>query len=486
MTINICQIALSVTDGEASTRFYERLFGLQYVFGTRSYRGRRAEQIQGVPGSASHVRWLIDDRAFFQFELFAFENPQPKPARAKLGLNHIGYNRLFFDVASLVLFEQKAHAMGVAIEYSRRGDDVVLLVRDPDGVPIEVSEDAASAGRRGVRLAGLALSVHDLPATVAAFVGGLEFTVEHNPPIGLHEDVVGRCLLRRGDMRLLALQPRVPIARPDDYLLCDIGIMNVAVGFTTPQEYRCLFDRAVGQGFVPNCPPMGDDKTALCTYLNDPQGFSVEMLYVAKRHYGLVGFSKPGQLAMRINAQMEQKALAAEKRRKATAGIDDGGLRTSATRTGPFAGTVHVDAPIAAPPEKVWDALMDITAHAEWDPMLEIASLDPVHGGTVKFAVKLPNGRKMPLQAKISRIEPAVALAWRGGSALKISGEHYFTLQPDGLGGTLFGHGEHYGGLLLPMAWKQLARSGRMYAAMAQALKRRVEDVKPMRKGEER
>ena len=101
MTTNICQIALCVSDGAASLRFYEKLFGMRHVFGTRSFRGKHSDMIQGLTGVATRVDWLIDDRPMFQLELFQYESPPSAPLADGLDAHRVGYRRVIAQVDSL-------------------------------------------------------------------------------------------------------------------------------------------------------------------------------------------------------------------------------------------------------------------------------------------------------------------------------------------------------------------------------------------------
>jgi catechol 2,3-dioxygenase-like lactoylglutathione lyase family enzyme len=100
------QIALSVVDREVSSAFYRDVFGLPRVGGTR-FTGAATEKVQGLPGATSDVAWHMDDREFFQLELFQFETPAPRAYAALRKPWDIGYSRLAVEVADPVGFHAK-------------------------------------------------------------------------------------------------------------------------------------------------------------------------------------------------------------------------------------------------------------------------------------------------------------------------------------------------------------------------------------------
>ena len=306
MTLNICQIALSIRSGQSASRFYEEVFGWRDVFGTRAYRGAGAERVQGLKGSASHVRWLIDERPFFQLELFEFEAPVPSPPVQDLGWRHIGYNRLFVDAPSLSVVQKQTEPL----EISSNSHGGVLSFRDLDGIPIDVRSCPELTEQDGPRLSGLGLSVTDLERAAASLCSVFGFERYDLHRSELEAGMAAGCTLRLGDMFLALRQPEAPILRPADHKLNDIGILNFAVGFTDARSFMSCFADAEAAGFTPNCEPVGKDGAALCAYVCDLQGNSIELLYVSPDMYGLYGFAPTGDADRALNARMEAKAFA--------------------------------------------------------------------------------------------------------------------------------------------------------------------------------
>ena len=79
---------------------------------------------------------------------------------------------------------------------------------------------------------------------------------------------------------------------PDGYRISDIGIVNIAVGNRDVQWVKNMYHRALSGGFAPNCEPRCNPGFGGCTYVNDPQGFSVEIMAVARWLEGRPGIRR--------------------------------------------------------------------------------------------------------------------------------------------------------------------------------------------------
>lgn len=304
------------------------------------------------------------------------------------------------------------------------------FIRNPDEILIELIEDSSLQGSPyPCKLIGLGVVVADCATSVATFVDGLAFERSYRTVEQSNYTVNNACLIK-GDMWLDIHQPANPKPWPPRYRLNDIGIMNLAIGFDSQDGFAAQFDRARKVGFVPNCNPVGQVGLVQCVYVNDPNGFSVEMLYCSPRLHTLVGFSKPNWKAKLFNRQREKQAYKA--------------LGTRQIKT-----EIEID----APPSAVWNCLVDFERYAQWNPMLEIQRIDHRPGGQVHFAVKLGMERKASFQARISSDEAPNRFAWRGDNPFTVAGEHFFQLVENADGSTRFIHGaifpasccRHYG-----------------------------------------
>jgi uncharacterized protein YndB with AHSA1/START domain/catechol 2,3-dioxygenase-like lactoylglutathione lyase family enzyme len=147
------------------------------------------------------------------------------------------------------------------------------------------------------------------------------FELEDVGPIPLHrpeheklwglEGAVRKSALLRADGALVELvryETPAPRPWPDDYRICDQGFMNIAFVLHSVAEFDRVFARAVAAGFRPNGKPL-DAGVFKVMYVNDPRGFSIELLYPRPWAYRLTGFvpSIPYiQEEVRMNAPAER------------------------------------------------------------------------------------------------------------------------------------------------------------------------------------
>jgi hypothetical protein len=129
---------------------------------------------------------------------------------------------------------------------------------------------------------------------------------------------------------------------------------------------------------------------------------------------------------------------------------------------------------IEATPESVWRVLADFERFPEWNPMLIRMRGRAEAGSGLAFTVRLTNGWKLPLWAKVSRSAVPTELRWLAGIPGLLRGEHYITVTADGAG-CVVAHGEDFRGLLCtPLRGLLEGLGAPMYARMNEALKMRV------------
>lgn len=96
--------------------------------------------------------------------------------------------------------------------------------------------------------------------------------------------------LAAGDCILELVHHREPEGRgwPADYRLSDLGLLNIAFGGRSRTEYEAVLARVRAAGY-----PMHQEMTtdfASVVYVEDGQGFSVELLYLEPGSESLAGF----------------------------------------------------------------------------------------------------------------------------------------------------------------------------------------------------
>lgn len=315
MNENICQIAISVTNLTRSVDFYSQVLDMDYVFSTTSFRGEMASQVQGMENTASEVSWLIDDREFFQLEIFQFENPVGRKPAAGYSIKNVGFNRLIVAVNSLIDIKNKVFAFSQCTfkELPGSGERHALLT-DPDGLLIELIENPELLiKKRQATLIGLGLTTDNISLCRDDFIEGFDFSI--NDDLFQHQHywdcdgaLVASQTLKKQDLFLVLSEYKEAIPRAKDYQLADIGVLNFALGYQSHDDFMTRMNKTLAMAMKPNCEPvvMGDDATV--AYTNTRQGFSVEMVYLAKKAYGIAGFRKPSIIHRTLNFLSELKA----------------------------------------------------------------------------------------------------------------------------------------------------------------------------------
>ena len=284
------QLALSVSDRARSLTFYSEAIGLRPVGGTQ-FRGKTTEAVQGMVGASSTVSWLMDDRPDFQLELFEFECPKGRDRAAERQAHDIGYSRIWCAVPDLAAAAARIGALVVEVD-----GRLSALGRDPDGIPVQL----IAADVPCPRVAGVALTVPYLEVARRSFIEGCGCALSKAPATdwgalwGESQADKDMLMLDGTTLQVEISRYRTPQSAPwpADYRLADIGILNVALGFSRGREIKARLAAMVEAGFVPNTPLVGAPGLFHLTYSNDPQGFSVETLQVTRLAAGAFGFRK--------------------------------------------------------------------------------------------------------------------------------------------------------------------------------------------------
>jgi hypothetical protein len=137
---------------------------------------------------------------------------------------------------------------------------------------------------------------------------------------------------------------------------------------------------------------------------------------------------------------------------------------------------IEVTTRIAAPPELVWQELVETDAYGEWNPFI------PQLTGTFEVGSRLsvtirPGNREMTFRPIVVAAERNRTVQWLGRMGIPgiFDGRHEFHLEPLGAGGTLFTQRESFGGLLVGLLGGVLADTEAGFAGMNEALRVRAE-----------
>ena len=297
----LAQVAFSVVDLAATERWFREGLGFRPAGGSRRrMRGPLASSVQGLPRAASTCWWMVDRNEFFQLELFQFERPLARLMAHDFRPCDIGYTRIGVWVAD---FDQALTRLGrlgspplsdpMGPAGARR-----VCVRNPDGVYVEIMEDdplsgtgfAPSRSACPVAARSVTLSIPDLARSEAFFSRGLGLqrsgaslrVPEHEALWGLAGAQTGSSVFTAGSVLVELVQYLDPVGRPRPagYRISDQGILNIAFGARSRRDHGKLYRRARAAGGRENCRPI-HMPGAGGVYVNDPDRFSVELLWMS-------------------------------------------------------------------------------------------------------------------------------------------------------------------------------------------------------------
>jgi short-subunit dehydrogenase/catechol 2,3-dioxygenase-like lactoylglutathione lyase family enzyme len=308
--LRLSQIALSVSDLRRTQRWYREVLGLEPAGGTNLFAGPLASMVQGVPRSASTCWWLVDRQDFFQVELFEFRSPLVRELPPDWRPCDIGYTTVSFWVDDLDAALARAREQGSEPQTGPIGEpgERRVCVRDPDGVLIELMEDdprsEAPRERARPQLGAVArsvtLSVSDLERSRRFFGDVLGLPVaegvelhrpEHEALWGLDGAKRERGCLWAHDLLVELVAYSEPQGKPwpAGYRISDLGLLNIAFGFRERAEFEEACRRCREAGHEGNGPPLRLGAWSVI-YVNDDQGFSVELLHVEPWYERQMGF----------------------------------------------------------------------------------------------------------------------------------------------------------------------------------------------------
>jgi short-subunit dehydrogenase/catechol 2,3-dioxygenase-like lactoylglutathione lyase family enzyme len=308
--LRLSQIALSVSDVRSSQRWYRDVLGLEPGGGTNLFAGPLSSMVQGIPRAASTCWWLVDRQDLFQVELFEFRSPLVRELPPDWRPCDIGYTTVSFWVDDLDAAIERAKGQGskpLTQPIGEPGERRACL-RDRDGVLVELMEDDPRSDpprerprpEIGAATRAVTLSVADLERSRRFFgdVLGLEVAEnlqvhrpEHEALWGLNGAKRERVCLWADDFLVELVSYSDPKGRPwpDGYRISDLGLLNIAFGFRDRSEFDDACRRCAEAGVEGNGPPLHLGAWSVI-YVNDDQGFSVELLHMEPWYEKQMGF----------------------------------------------------------------------------------------------------------------------------------------------------------------------------------------------------
>lgn len=430
--MRLAQIAISTVDLRRAHSWYREVLGLAPAGGTNLFAGPLASMVQGLPRAASTCWWLVDSQDLFQLELFEFRSPPVRRQRAGWRPCDIGYTAVSFWVADLDGAIERAAAAGTppltdpAGERGRRR----VCVRDPDGVLVELMEEDVRADaprarpRAGLEVAARAvrLSVGDLDRSRRFFADVLGAEVAgvtlHEPD---HEALWGLEGARSESLALWADDMLVELVRyvdppgrprPPGYRISDQGLLNIAFGFRERAGFEEAYRRCIAAGHRGNGPPVRLGAWSV-VYVNDDQGFSVELLHVEPWYEGRMGFRPRPAPRLAPFAGRTPARMRAERRfAKALITGAAGGLGSELCRLAAEDGTslVLVDRDTTGLDRLATELGGGTQASSH---TVDLADLEAVDGSAAKLVRAHPDIDLLICAAGLDRAQSMLALDWR-------------------------------------------------------------------------
>lgn len=146
MIRGIHHVALSTSDIDRLTKFYQDAFGFEVVYEGGWPRGvEMIDKIVGVPGSSS--KQVMMKAGNTHIEIFQYLTPEGKPVDPKRPANDHGYTHFCVDVTDIDAEYQRLKGLGMTFhcpppsrEELGEGPIRATYGRDPEGNIIEIQE----------------------------------------------------------------------------------------------------------------------------------------------------------------------------------------------------------------------------------------------------------------------------------------------------------------------------------------------------------
>ncbi|KLL95730.1 hypothetical protein NJ76_23250 [Rhodococcus sp. IITR03] len=305
------QVALSVKDFRRTLNFYCDLLGFARAGWTDQFEGEMIAQGLGLPVATANidVGWIVDRQDFFNIEVIQFLDPPMRPRSAEWRASDIGYSLIFIHVADFDGTVARLSGAGIDVPVRGPKEDRRATITDPDGILLELwerdvrVEGAPAQPRPDINAAvrGVRASVPDLARSRSFFVDVLglresDVTLHDSDDEaswglpGAQHDLV---TLQGGDHFVELVHYINPTPTPWDaaHSLADQGILNIALGSRERGPFeatRAAVEATAGARLQHELPI---SEVAAVNYVNDPDGFSVELIYMEQsvdKDFGLL------------------------------------------------------------------------------------------------------------------------------------------------------------------------------------------------------
>ncbi|MGH8378215.1 MAG: SRPBCC family protein [Gammaproteobacteria bacterium] len=133
---------------------------------------------------------------------------------------------------------------------------------------------------------------------------------------------------------------------------------------------------------------------------------------------------------------------------------------------------------IKAPPESVWQVLLDFPRYPEWSEFLAHIEGPAVPGSRLRVGMVGTNGSANVFKPMVLQVTPARTFRWLGNLGVPglLDREHGFFLEYLFGGSTRLRQTVIFSGFLAPLLWRRLEPpTSEGFAAFNDALKQRVE-----------
>jgi hypothetical protein len=139
---------------------------------------------------------------------------------------------------------------------------------------------------------------------------------------------------------------------------------------------------------------------------------------------------------------------------------------------GAFSMSCRVETHIRAPAERIWALLTDASGFPRWNSTITRIEGRIREGERLRLHVP---GTKRTFTPTVSDVVVNERMTWTGGFPLLFKGVRTFELRPRADGSTAFAMGEHFAGVMLPLAKGSMPDFGPVFQRFADDLKREAE-----------